>query len=74
MSDGEINANEHPGIPRVVAVEPRDGYLLWVAFKDGAKGLLGMTQDVQGKPRRCRRFETLPPSVAPMSTARKKKA
>lgn len=51
MSDGEINANEHPHIPRVVAVEPREGYLLWVAFEDGAKGLLDMTQDVQGKSR-----------------------
>lgn len=35
-------------IPRVVAVEPRRGYLLSVVFEDGAKGLLDMTQDVQG--------------------------
>ncbi len=41
--------NGQSRIPRVVAVEPREGYLLWVAFEDGAKGLLDMTQDVQGR-------------------------
>ena len=43
--------DRHCRIPRAVAVQPREGYRLWIAFENGAKGLLDMTQDVQGKSR-----------------------
>ena len=39
--------DERLRVPKAVAVEPRDGYLLWVAFEDGATGLLDMTEDVE---------------------------
>lgn len=34
-------------VPRVVAVEPREGYRLWLTFENGAAGFLDMTKDVK---------------------------